>query len=344
MGILDLDNKQMLENCNFSKTILMLIIVLGHSCDLWADNWFPASPAVYSSDIIAFVANWVSSFHVPAFILFSGYIFYYMKYEKCDYQKFMIFVVKKLRRLLIPYFFVVFIWVIPIEGVFERFSYQDIFTRYILASSPNQLWFLWMLFDIFVFMWLFSDLLKKYYQFGILISVLGYIAWYFGSAYYSNIFGIWSACKYFLFFNIGFLLRQYGVGILGKITPPIWILGDIGILMIQQVFIMWGGVIAELALLGLNIFGAIGAFIVLQDIAHHINWKDSRIIENLSKCSMPIYLFHQQIIYFVIIFLNGRVNPYINVGLNFLIAVSASFIISTILMKWKLTRFLIGEK
>ena len=59
---------------------------------------------------------------------------------------------------------------------------------------------------------------------------------------------------------------------------------------------------------------------------------------------MPMYLFHQQIIYFTIYWLNGKVNPYLHAGINFVAALVGSFIISSILMRWKVTRFLIGEK
>ena len=59
---------------------------------------------------------------------------------------------------------------------------------------------------------------------------------------------------------------------------------------------------------------------------------------------MPMYLFHQQIIYFTIMIFNGRVNPYINSLLNFVIAIVLSFGISYFMMKFKVTRFLIGEK
>ena len=58
---------------------------------------------------------------------------------------------------------------------------------------------------------------------------------------------------------------------------------------------------------------------------------------------MPVYLFHQQIIYFAIILLNGKVNPWIHMIANFAIAVTGALIISIILMKWKITRFLLGE-
>lgn len=94
----------------------------------------------------------------------------------------------------------------------------------------------------------------------------------------------------------------------------------------------------------LHVVGAIMAVSILYKIACMVSWKDNGIIKCLSKYSMPMYLFHQQIIYFSIVALNGKVNPWINAGVNFAVAVIGSLVISIILMHWKITRFLIGEK
>lgn len=53
----------------------------------------------------------------------------------------------KSKRLLIPYVFVAFAWVIPSTYVLDKFTLKEIFMKYILCTSPSQLWFLWMLFD-----------------------------------------------------------------------------------------------------------------------------------------------------------------------------------------------------
>lgn len=71
------------------------------------------------------------------------------------------------------------------------------------------------------------------------------------------------------------------------------------------------------------------------------NNKNFKIILSYS---MPMYLFHQQIIYLSIVTLNGKVNPWINTDINFIVAFIGSFSISTIFMRWKGIRFLIGEK
>ena len=84
------------------------------------------------------------------------------------------------------------------------------------------------------------------------------------------------------------------------------------------------------------------AFEALQTLAIKINWKKRRTIKTIASYSMPMYLFHQQIIYFGIVLLNGRINPWINAGINFAIALIGSFLISWILVQWKVTRVLIG--
>ena len=86
------------------------------------------------------------------------------------------------------------------------------------------------------------------------------------------------------------------------------------------------------------------AFVVLQKLATRVNWEESKVFSFLSKNSMLVYLFHQQIIYVFISLLNGVINPYLHAGINFVGAMAISLLISTVLMKFKWTRFLIGEK
>lgn len=94
----------------------------------------------------------------------------------------------------------------------------------------------------------------------------------------------------------------------------------------------------------LHIVGAVMAYKVLQYIAEKVDWKNNRMFISLSLYSMPMYLFHQQIIYFTIALLNGKMIPWINAGVNFLVSLIVSYLISCILMRFKVTRLLVGEK
>ena len=90
----------------------------------------------------------------------------------------------------------------------------------------------------------------------------------------------------------------------------------------------------------LHIFGALMSFVVLQKLAKYIRWSENKVFCFIGKNSMSIYLFHQQIIYW----LNGMINPHLHVVINFVTAIAISLLISMLMMKFKFTRALIGEK
>ena len=68
----------------------------------------------------------------------------------------------------------------------------------------------------------------------------------------------------------------------------------------------------------------------------------SKLWTCLKDKSFGIYLFHQQIIYLTIPFLNGKVSPIIQMILSFICAVSVSSLITTLLKRFKITRKLYG--
>ena len=94
----------------------------------------------------------------------------------------------------------------------------------------------------------------------------------------------------------------------------------------------------------LNIAGAMMAFVVLQKIAKRISWKTNKGFSFLSKNTMPMYLFHQQVIYCTVFWLNGILHPYLHVAVNLICATAISLLLSAVLMRFRWTRFLIGEK
>lgn len=93
----------------------------------------------------------------------------------------------------------------------------------------------------------------------------------------------------------------------------------------------------------LHIVGALMAWDILQWIGNKVNWKENKLFMTLSKNSMPMYLFHHQLIYYTIIALNGKVSPWSNTGANVVFAIIGSLLISMVLMHWKTTRILVGE-
>ena len=165
----------------------------------------------------------------------------------------------------------------------------------------------------------------------------------FGLNIIAYIFCIWTAFKYVIFFYVGMRIRVRSEK---KDNLPIekipwfgWVVVDL-LLFVGSLRITGQGEMVKLVALGLSlmlhIVGAIMAWIVLQMLSNHIQWKDSRAFNKLSTYSMPMYLFHQQIIYFSLTILDGVVNPWINAGVNFIVATVGAYIISSIIMKWKI--------
>ena len=69
---------------------------------------------------------------------------------------------------------------------------------------------------------------------------------------------------------------------------------------------------------------------------------NNRLFKVLEENSFGIYLFHQQIIYFMIVLLNGVVHPIVQVVLSFFVSLIVSLIMSIILKKNKVTKFMFG--
>lgn len=345
-----MDNLQAskLENCIFVKTILMLLVLLYHSCVFWTGNWFQAQDVAIASEGLSVIARWLNSFHIYGFTLVSGYLFSYGVREQGKYSRYGEFVKNKAERLLVPYWFAALIWVVPIGVYLCDYSVSEIVNKYILCTSPSQLWFLWMLFDVFVMVWPLTKILKKN-TIALLLSAASWVIGLAGGLLFPNIFCIWTSFSYASFFILGMKLRENPEWSVHRISPLLYICMDVA-LFVLWLFLkaktgIYYRVIAEIVGYLLHIVGAVMSFVVLQTLATAFgNWKSSKSFRFLSKCSMPVYLFHQQIIYFAIVVLNGRINPYINATLNAVISLVVSLIISSVLMNFPAGKVLVGER
>ena len=271
-----------------------------------------------------------------------------MKCEKAKYDRFVPFVSNKFKRLLVPYVFVSLVWVIPFAVYYFDYSVRDIVIRFGFGVSPNQLWFLLMLFWIFVIFYPLSDYFKKNNIGGVLLVIAFYGIGFIGQALLPNIFQVFRACSCISLFWLGFKIRQYGSSYLRKIPILMWIFADAVIFALSMLFQRMDGMIFTLLNYCvdflLQIVGALMSFVILQKLADHLKWKNSKVFSLFSRNLMPVYLLHQQIVYVLISLLNGKINPYIHAGINFFGAMIISLLIATFLMKFRYTRFLIGEK
>lgn len=220
--------------------------------------------------------------------------------------------------------------------------------KYVLATAPSQLWFLVMLFAVFMMAWPLSGFFAKHDAAGAVLAVGLYGVGLLGGLVLPNVFSIWTACKYLVFFWLGFKLRQKGTALLFRVPLMVWVAADMLLFAAAGWTSGMDGKLFTLLYLmlefALHLVGAVMAFVVLQRLAVVSSWQDSRCFRFLERNMMPVYLFHQQMIYFVISFLNGILNPYVHAAVNFTVAMCASLAVSELLRRSRRTRFLIGEK
>ena len=336
-----------LDNINCTKTILMLIIVAYHSMCFFTGKWFNQEP-VFESVTIPIIVDILNSFHVFAFVLLSGYLFYYLKEEKSRYRSLKEVIGKKFKRLVIPYIFLNIFWVIPFYIKYFNNDIVEIVKRYVLGTSPNQLWFVLMLFWTFLITYVLWNLLTKNILFGAVTVGILFILGNIGTSVLPNVFQILAALKYVMFFWIGMMLRKYSNNFLYKIPSGLYIVLYLSVLYIYNSRLLtveneMVTTVIDVCVKGaINIIGALMAFFVLNKISCRI--KNNRSIAFIGKYSFSIYLFHQQIIYLLIDQFNGKMYPFTMVCVCFIVSLVCSLAISVLLSKNRFTRMCIGMK
>lgn len=336
-----------LNNCHFVKTVLILVVVLYHSILFWSGNWFDAVEPSRVAALDLF-AQWLNRFHIYGFTFASGYIFYYTQHERGGEQSFLSLIKGKAMRLLIPYAFTALCWVIPTNAYFYGFSASKTAWDFLLAVSPAQLWFLWMLMVVFVIMGLLDKFVARHDWLGAATVGVLYLIGMVGEMKLPNVFQVWTGCQFVVYFWVGFKLRQHGMARLRRIPVIAWVPAHVVLFAVVRSLPAADGIIMTFAYKGLgvvlNVLGALMAFMVLQWLAERVRWQESKVFGMLQRSAMPVYLFCQQVTYWVIVALNGLLNPYLHAAVNFAAALFVSVLISWVLMRFRVTRFLIGEK
>lgn len=193
-----LDNNLNRQVC-FLSSFAMILVVIGHS-DITDD---------YKQ---LFIYKWVYGFHMPLFFFVSGFLFAYTtpkeKLERLDLRQ---FYNKKIKRLLIPFFFfnTLFFFVKATLISPEQMQHPveltyNSFVHYTFFSPIGYLWFLPTLFILFLF---FVPFIQRFaridsYRLALLcVGVLGGIL----SIFLPSIFEVDRAFAFLPYFIAGYL-------------------------------------------------------------------------------------------------------------------------------------------
>lgn len=131
------------------RAIAIVLVVFGHSIILYSSSWnlFQSGNQV---PILDMLKQWINLIQMPLFLSVSGFLF------QASYKKHNIYTLLKQKslRLLIPYIFFYFVWLLPIRsflnfGQYDKLSLKLIFSGFLLGKDNGHLWYLPCLFLCF---------------------------------------------------------------------------------------------------------------------------------------------------------------------------------------------------
>lgn len=183
-----------LVSIDIAKAICIILVVIGHYHPDNAPQWYHITWEI------------IYSFHMPLFFFASGYIYIATRKETDTYIK---PVLKKIKRLLIPYFSTSFI-IITLKLLSERnlsvenpVSYKAYLEVFCYPSAGVFLWFVWVLFTIFLIIPLFKTPRQRLFLFGVGLF-LYYLPGSFDPIFCLNKFKIM-----FIYFCLGTVVKDY---------------------------------------------------------------------------------------------------------------------------------------
>lgn len=338
-----------LDNCTQIKIVLMFLVVLYHCCVFWTGYWFTKNPAI-DSVLLSIFSKWLNTFHIYCFFMISGYLFFYGKYEKNKYNVCLSFVLAKVKRLIFPYITVSVFWAIPHSIYYNNYDVNDIIFKFLLGSSPNQLWFLLALFWIQLSGYFIGNIWKKYKTCILVCSFAIYIFGVYLEGHFIDYFQFFASMRCFVFYILGWCVREYTTKNNKAFFNAVnlWLLVLLEMLSFAIVISTnrWGLPSAVVIIVEFvnRVLGTVMAFCALQHLFIKFNVKSKAFYKNISGKTMTIYLFHQQLIYVTISIFNGRVNPFVNVVINLIFALTVSYVLSSVLLKYHFTSIMLGEK
>lgn len=140
--------EEKLHTISIMRVMAMLMIVAYHSMLYYTDNWWqlggPTIPFWVKT------AGILNAIDLPMFVFISGILFGYLYITKDKYRNKKQFIIKKFRRLIIPYIF----W-----GIFLIIAMPSLNKAENLFTGIGHLWFLLMLFEVFIIVILWARFL-----------------------------------------------------------------------------------------------------------------------------------------------------------------------------------------
>ncbi|GIN57473.1 acyltransferase [Lederbergia ruris] len=296
-----------------ARFILIFLVVFGHLIQSYID----------ANTFVATLYKFIYSFHMPAFILISGY------FAKGIYQKG--YIKKITKKLIIPY--------LIFQAIYSIFYYFQFGKSSLELDLLNPHWSLWFLLSLFCWhlMLLAFNKMKPAYSIGIALTIglaVGYIDWI------SSFLSLSRTFVFFPFFLVGYYLKKehfqkltstqarlmtaipiMAVIILLVIFPDMnekWLLGSKPYSQLQNITIL--GIFTRTGIYALNFIMASCFFAFVP--------RKRLFFTKWGRNTLYVYLLHG---FIVRTFRGSNVENYLEPMQSLLILVIVSFILTLIL-------------
>lgn len=327
-----------LVNFDIAKAICIILVVIGHYIPDNSPDWYVMNRA------------FIYSFHMPLFMFASGYIYIAFKKD----ESYGHFILKKVKRLMVPYFVTSFL-IVTIKLLTEGNAYVEnpvtIISYLKVLYSPEAgyfLWFIWALWWMFVIVPILKT--KRMRLIGLLVALM----MHYLPITFTHVFCLEQMRQmmvYFMFGVAAFDYKDYYIRYAKQLALPIIALfvGSEYVYLFHKV----GGGISLIA----NLTPYLGIAVVMYISSFLSNHKSlilSRFLCYIAPSTYIIYLLHttfegltKAVVHKIPVLANPTNDIYFSLGALLVIIVGVYGSVIThryILSKFRLTRFLFGLK
>ena len=334
----------MIFEVSIIRPLVIILLILYHSLCPWMNGW-EETPCFEENRFYFWIANLVYGFRIETIALVAGYVFAYQRIDLKRMQSLKSFTLKKVKRLWIP----CIIFGIIYYAIFYSTDIFSIDALVHIISGIGHLWYLPMLLWCFIAVWLLDYLSLNKLLIFISLSILsllpslsipfalsrvphfifyfylGYLMWIYKNQIL-QIFGKW---KYIALFSLCYLILVI-INVHVK-----------ELIIHSHRYINWlitGGI--RYFMTG---FGISALYLFTCHFVYKENFKCPNWVIKLNSICYGLYVFHQFILKYLyyktdIACLSGQYLPWV----SFIITLLLSYILTSLFLKNKLGRFLIG--
>lgn len=320
------------------RALAIMLVVFAHSVIIYT-SWDLLTTDV-EAPVLAEIKAAVALCHMPIFCFISGYLFV----SKLGSGNFSKLFIDKFKRVMVPYYAVALLWMIPIRLLihlpqYDGQGFSDIVVKGILLGQNNgHLWYLIFIFLAYITSYVLFGLLEKLRvndRYAVICLFILSVIFAIEKAHFRNVpvFGnvMYRYAAHYAFFCFGLIARKFG---LFETRVFRWMKKyriAVFLVLIVLLYLYRSRIYTNKLLVGF--WASLTAAAVLPD-------RKLPVMPEISKESFGIYLFHSPLIYITFTYL-PNIHPLLMLLINFGCFGSLAFMMNRVLKKTPI-RYLIG--